>query len=84
MCLTNDGIKDTKHILSLCPSFDIQRRDLLAGDSELLRPVAQINSLLRNVLLQLLLFGDKDFPDDVNKIILQLTIDFIHNTGRFG
>ena len=23
-------------------------------------------------------------PDDVNKIILQLTIDFIHKTGRLG
>ena len=28
---TNDGIEDTEHFLLLCPSFDIQRRDLLAG-----------------------------------------------------
>ena len=35
-------------------------------------------------LLQLLLYGDKDFPDDVNKIILKLTIDFIHKAGRFA
>ena len=70
--------------LLLCPSFDPQRRDLLAGVSELLQPLAQIDSLSRNVLLQLLLYGDKDFPDYVNKIILQLTIDFIHKTGRLG
>ena len=31
MCPTNDGIEDTEHFLLLCPSFDIQRRDLLAG-----------------------------------------------------
>ena len=68
----------------MIPSFDTQRRDLLAGVSELLQPLAQIDSLSRNVLLQLLLYGDKDFPDDVNKIILQLTIDFIHKTGRLG
>ena len=84
MCPTNDGIEDTEHFLLLCPSFDTQRRDLLAGVSELVQPLAQIDSLSRNVLLQLLLYGDKDFPDDVNKIILQLTIDFIHKTGRFG
>ncbi len=36
MCPTNDGIEDTEHFLLLCPSFDIQRRDLLAGVSELL------------------------------------------------
>ena len=65
--------------------IDTKRRDLLAGVSELVRPLlAQINSLSRNVLLRLSLYGDQDFPDDVNKIILQLTIDFIHKTGPFG
>ena len=83
MLPTNDGIEDTKHLL-LCPSLDTQRRDFLAGVAELLRPLAQINSLSRNVLLQLLLYVDKDFPDDVFKIILQLTINFIHEAGRFG
>ena len=31
MCISNDGIEDTEHFLLLCPSFDIKRRDLLAG-----------------------------------------------------
>ena len=26
----------------------------------------------------------ESLPDDVNKIILQLNIDYIHKTGRFG
>ena len=80
----NDGNEDAKHFLLFCPSFDIQRRDLLAGVSELLQPLAQINSFSRNAPLQLLLYGDKDLPEDVNKIILQLTVDFIHITGRLG
>ena len=84
LCPTNDGIEETKHFLLLCPAFDTQRRDLLAGVLEVVRPLAQINSLSRNVLLQLLLYGDKDFPDDVKKIILQLAICFIHKAGRFG
>ena len=37
MCPTNDGIEDTEHFLLLCPSFDVQRRHLLAGVSVLLR-----------------------------------------------
>ena len=41
-------------------------------------------SFKTKVQLQLLLYGNKDFPDDVNKIILQLTIDFNRKTGRFG
>ena len=36
MCPTNGGVEDTEHSLLLCPSFDDQRRDLLAGIEELL------------------------------------------------
>ena len=84
MCPTNDGIEDTEHFLLLCPSFDILRRDLLAGVSDLLRPFAQINSFSNSALVQLLLYGDKELSDDINKDILQLTLNFIHSTGRFG
>ena len=84
MCPTNDGIEDTEHFLLLCPSFDIERRDLLAGVSELLRPYVRINSLPNNALIQILLYGDKDFSIDVNKNVLKLTLNFIHKTGRFN
>ena len=83
MCPTNDGIEDTEHFLLLCPSFDIQRRDLLAGVSVALRPFVEIDSLSNNVLVQLLLYGDKNLSNDVNRSILELTLDFIHKTGRF-
>ena len=84
LCPTNDGIEDTEHFLLLCPSFDIQQRDLLAEISQLLQPFVQINNLSNIVLIKLLLYGDKDFSDSINKSILQLTINFIHKTGRFG
>ena len=77
MCPTNDGIEDTEHI-------DIQRQDLLAGASELLRPFVRINTLPNNVLVQYLLYGNKELPDDVNKNLLELTLNFIHKTGRLG
>ena len=83
MCPTNDGIEDTEHFLLLCPSFDLQRRDLLAGIVELLRPFVQIASLSNDALTQLLLYGDQDLSNDLNKNILELTLRFIHKTGRF-
>ena len=83
MCPTNDGIEDTEHFLLLCPSFGVQRRDLLAEVSQLVRPFVQIISLSNTVLIKLLLYGDKDLPDNINKNILELTLNFIHKTGRF-
>ena len=68
MCPTNDGIEDTEQFLLLCPSFNIHRRNLLAGVSKLLRPYVQINSLPNNVLIQILLYGDNDLSMDVNRI----------------
>ena len=78
----NDGIEDTEHFLLHCPSFNIQRRDLLAGVSVVLQPLVQINTL-SNVLVQLLMYGDKNLSSDVNKHVLELTLNFIHKTGRF-
>ena len=83
MCPTNDGIEDTEHFLLLCPSFDVQRRHLLAGVSVLLQKFVEINSLPNAVLVQILLYGDKNLSNEINKSILELTLVFIHNTGRF-
>ena len=73
MCPTSDGVEDTEHFLLLCPSFDVQRQDLLAGIVELLRPLSQITDLSNDVLVQLLLYGDQDISYDLNRKILELT-----------
>ena len=83
MCPTSDGIEDAEHFLLLCPSFDVQRQDLLAGIAELLRPVVQIADLSNDALTQLLLCGDNDLSNNLNRSILELTLSFIHETGRF-
>ena len=83
MCPTSDGIEDTEHFLLLCPSFDIQRQDLLAGIVELLRPFVLITDLSNDALTQLLLYGNQQPSYDLNKNILKLTLRFIHETGRF-
>ena len=83
MCPTSDGIEDTEHFLLLCPSFDIQRQDLLAGIVELLRPFVSITDFSNDALTQLLLYGNQELSYDLNKNILKLTLRFIHESGRF-
>ena len=83
MCPTSDGIEDTEHFLLLCPSFDLQRRDLLVEIVELLRPFVQITNLSNVALVQLLLYGDQYLSYDFNRNVLELTLRFIHQTGRF-
>ena len=83
MCPTNVGIEDTENFLMLCPSFDMQRQDLLARVTDLLRPFVEITNLPSNLLIHLLLYGDQNLPNDLNKSIIELTLRFIHETGRF-
>ena len=83
MCPTSDGIEDTEHFLLLCPSFDVQRQDLLSEIARLLQPVIQIADLSNDALTQLLLYGDHDLSNNWNRSILELTLRFIHETGRF-
>ena len=82
MCPTNDGIEDTEHFLWLCPSLAVPRRDLLAGVSALIRQYGH-NDLQNSLLMQILLYGDTNFPYEVNEDILLLTLKFIHKSGRF-
>ena len=60
MCPSNDGIEVAEHFLLLCPCFDAQRRDLLAGVYDVLRPFGHSN-LSNEVLTKLLLYGDEKF-----------------------
>ena len=83
MCPTSDGVEDTEHFLLLCPSFDVQRQDLLAEIVELLRPFLQITDLSNDVLVKLLLYGDQDLSYNLNRKIFELTLRYIHETRRF-
>ena len=62
--------------------FDTQRRDLLSGVLALVRPFGFTNPS-NEVLTQLLMYGNKDFPDEINRNIPELTLKFIHETGRY-
>ncbi len=84
MCPTNDGFGNTEHYLSIFQSYDRQRQDLLTGASAALRPFIDMNGLSNNDLVLLLSHGDIKLTNDAKKCLIQLTLDFIHKTGRFA
>ena len=57
-------------------------QDNISGIFALLRPLGYVD-LANEFLLQLLLYGNKDFPDSSNRHILELTFNVIHKSGRF-
>ena len=67
----------------LCPSFEAERRILLADVLDLIRPFGYVDPSNEG-LMQILLYGDKNFSLNLNKRIIELTINYIHTTGRFN
>ena len=52
--------------------------------ADLLRRFISFTDFANEALLQLLLYGDNDLPNDISRTILQLALRFIYETGRFG
>ena len=73
---------DTEHFLLLCPSFAVLLR--FNNKTFLLKFLHCYDNLSTEVLTQLLLYGDENLPNDVNRNILKLTLKFIQETGRLG
>ena len=82
LCLTNDGIGDTEHFLLLCHSFKESRRSLLAVVKNVLEAYVKPEALDSNIL-NILLYGNEDFPLEANELILSLTIKYLLETKRF-
>ena len=82
MCPSNDGIESEEHFLLLCLSFDTQRKSLLDRTLPALRPLG-ITNPSNELLWHILLYGCKDLPANSNREMLEGTISFIRETGRF-
>ena len=83
MCPVNDGPEDTEHYLLLCHPFEEQRRDLLASVLPVLHSF-NMHDVPNPNLLQILLYGDKNIPFEVNKFILTSTILYSLRTERLS
>ena len=79
-CLCQSGVESTIHFLLHCPFFNAHREDLLS----IIQPVlGDLPSTDDSTLTNILLYGSKTLSPEQNKQILNSTLSYIKNTGRF-
>ena len=76
----NNKLECTKHYLLHCPNFFFQRIKLFGSLSNI---SVSILPLSPSILIQILLYGDRNFCDDYNFKILSSTITYLIDTKRF-
>ena len=81
MCHSNDGIETCEHFFLDCAMHVLPRATLFNNIS--LAIGIDLSTFSNSNILKLLLYGDKRFPLDINKRILQDTIVFINASGIY-
>ena len=75
---TSNGIEDAEHFLLQGPSFV---HSFIAKVAELQHSSLNFTNLSNEALVELLLYGENDLPDDLHRTIHHLTLCFICETG---
>ena len=81
ICLCQTGIEDNEHFLLHCPRFSSRRRVLLDLVSKSVK--FDIMRLSSKELCNLLLYGHSKCTIITNRVIIELTLEYIKGTGRF-
>ena len=81
LCLCNFEIEDTTHYLLHCQYFSEHRINLINSVNSVFD---NFESFSDNNKRDILLYGDRRFDTNKNKIILESTITYIKNTDRFS
>ena len=81
LCLCNFEIDDTTHYLLHCQYFSEHRINLINSVNSVFD---NFESFSDNNKRDILLYGDRRFDTNKNKIILESTITYIKNTDRFS
>ena len=82
-CVCSSGAESTTHFLLCCPIFNTHRERLM----ETVKPIlSKLNLNIDNnpALTQFLLYGNKALTHAQNQGILNATLTYIRNTGRFS
>ena len=79
-CPCNMEFESVSHFFVRCHFFTHMRQNLM---NDLSRTDARIQLYNDDLLTKTLLYGNKDFTDEVNSRILNLSIEFILKSGRF-
>ena len=84
LCICGKDNENNKHFLLHCPLYNVLRRNLFDQLSDVPGlEVASISNMDDDTLYHRLLFGDPSLGTIENRVILEATISFIKNSGRF-
>ena len=84
VCHCGKDNENNKNFLLHCPQYDILRRELFVQLSDVPGlDIASVNNIDNDTLCHRLLFGDPSFGTIENRVILDATISFLNNSGRF-
>ena len=81
-CVCGDSDETTEYLLLRCHHFANTRSDLLEQVSEILKTGIKVSPEHR--LVKILLFGDSNYDEIANKLIIEATISFIKLSKRFN
>ena len=79
-CRTN-AVENAKHYLLRCPNYVNHRKTLFDNLRNL---EISLMPLKADRLLEVLLYGDTKFTNNVNKCILSYTVEYLCATERFS
>ena len=80
-CMCGDGVEDLLHYFLDCPPFSLIRDTLLYRVSVLIGK--SIHNFTNKKVVNLFLYGSKDYSFDTNNAILKETLIFIHKSEKF-
>ena len=81
LCSCSLQIEDTSHYLLHCQHFSNHCYDLMKNVKSIIR---NFEFLTGNSRIDILLYGDSQFDENKNKIILEATINYLKNPERFS
>ena len=84
-CRCKNEIETTEHFLLRCPIFNGHRKVLISAISDILKidEVLLLASLPAATFFSMLPYGSKEYNIITNRLILEASIRYILETGRF-
>ena len=81
MCLCSEDTETTEHYLLRCQLYADRRGSLFDTVSSIIQN--DVSTFHENDLCSLLLYGDPRFNEILNCSILESTIKYVYDSGRF-
>ena len=81
LCNCGNGIESTKHFFLHCVNFNTQRKTLFDKLNNIDNSILAKND---DIITEIILFGQQNVDNNLNRLILNASIDFILSSERFS